>query len=78
MTSIKNKLAFGLALTVSVVTGLAVAASAAVDTGVVDLATSAGTSIKDTGLAILTVLIPLAVGLYLARKALPWAQRMIR
>lgn len=49
----------------------------AADASVVSLATDAGTSIKDTAIGIITVLIPLAVGVYLATKALPWAKRMI-
>lgn len=41
------------------------------------VATSAGTSFKDTGIAIVGVLVPLAVLLLLAQKALPWARRML-
>ncbi len=77
MDSIKQKLGVGAALTLSLVATLAGVAHAAVDSAVVDLATGAGTSIKDTAIAVLTVLIPLAVGVFLARKALPWAKRMI-
>ncbi len=77
MTSLYNKVGYGFAATVAIVTGFATQAFAAADTGVVTLASDAGTSIKDTALGIITVLIPLAVGVYLARKALPWAKRMI-
>jgi hypothetical protein len=41
------------------------------------LATSAGTSFRDTGIAVIAVLIPFAIALLLAKKALPWARRML-
>lgn len=41
------------------------------------LATDAGTSFRDTGIAVVAVLIPLAVALILAKKALPWARQML-
>lgn len=41
------------------------------------LATNAGTSFRDTGIAIVAALIPLAVALILAKKALPWARRLL-
>ena len=41
------------------------------------LATDAGESFRDTGIAVVAVLIPLAVALILAKKALPWARQML-
>lgn len=49
----------------------------AADTGVVTLATDAGDSIKDTAIAVITALIPLGVGVFLARRALGWAKGMV-
>ena len=43
----------------------------------VDLAEDAGTSFRDTGIAVVAILIPLAVAFMLAKKALPWARRML-
>jgi len=42
------------------------------------LATSAGTSMRDTGIAVIAVLIPLAVALALAKMALPWAKKFLK
>lgn len=57
----------------SVSIGMAYAATATPES----LATSAGTSMRDTGIAVIAALIPLAVALILAKKALPWARRLL-
>lgn len=44
---------------------------AVVDSSIVDIATDAGTRIKDTALAVIQVLVPLAVGWMLATRAVP-------
>ncbi len=43
----------------------------------VNLAQDAGTALRDTGIAVIVVLIPLAVALALAKMALPWAKRFL-
>jgi uncharacterized membrane protein len=48
------------------------------DTAVTALATTAGTDIKDTAIAVVGALIPFAVSVYLVKKALPWAKSMIK
>jgi hypothetical protein len=73
----KTKIGYGFAIATALVAGITTSAFAAADASVVSLATDAGTSIKDTAIGVLTVLIPLAVGVFLARKALPWAKRMV-
>jgi predicted alternative tryptophan synthase beta-subunit len=73
------KRAYGaLAAFVTTIMVSSVAAMAAVDTGVTSLVTSTGADIKDTALASIGILIPLAVGVYLARKAFSWAKAFIR
>jgi len=53
-------------------------AQAVADPDVVDAATDAGDSIKVTTIAVVVALIPFAIAVYLVRKALPWAKRMIK
>lgn len=47
------------------------------DAALVDLATTVGEAIKETGTAIILALAPLAVGLHLARRAVSWAFGMV-
>ena len=63
----------------TVVTFLAVSVGMAYATAPtpVSLATDSGTDFRDTGIAVIAALIPLAVALILAKKALPWARRML-
>jgi len=48
-----------------------------VDTVVTGLGTTVATSIKDTGVALILAIAPLAVGLHLARRAVSWAFGMV-
>lgn len=48
------------------------------DADVVGLATDAGGALKETGIAIVTALLPLGVGLFLAKRAFGWAKSMVR
>lgn len=50
---------------------------AAADADVVATAATAGTAIKDTAIGVITALIPLAVSVFLLRRALPWAKSMV-
>lgn len=50
---------------------------AAADADVVTAATTAGTAIKDTAIGVIGALIPLAVSVFLLRRALPWAKSMV-
>lgn len=52
-------------------------AVAEADAGAVALATSAGESLKETTLAVIEVLVPLGVGVFVARKALSWAKSFV-
>jgi hypothetical protein len=70
----KFGLALGAAFASLVVTAQVAMAQAATP---VDLAEDAGTSFRDTGIAVIAILIPLAVAFLLAKKALPWARRML-
>jgi hypothetical protein len=47
------------------------------DAELVGLATDTGEAIKTTGVAIVLALAPLAVGLFLARRAVSWAFGMV-
>jgi hypothetical protein len=49
----------------------------AVDTLVTGVANTTGSAIKETGVAIVVALAPLAVGLHLARRAVSWAFGMV-
>lgn len=66
-----------LGLTVASLVGSAAAAFAVVDSSVVDIAQNAGADFKDTAVAVIVVLVPLAIGIFLARRALPWAKQML-
>lgn len=48
-----------------------------VDTAAVNLASDAGGDLKDTAIAVFTALIPLGVGVFVARKALSWAKSFV-
>jgi hypothetical protein len=50
---------------------------AVADAGAVALATDAGEGLKDTAIAVITALIPLGVGVFVARKALSWAKSFV-
>lgn len=70
------KLSVGASLAMATVFGWVGIAGAVTPTPE-QLATDSGTAFRDTGIAIIAVLIPLAVALLLAKKALPWARRML-
>jgi hypothetical protein len=71
-----KKLAFA-----SVVVGVIAAsmgmAHAAADATTVTSATDFATTLKDTVVAIIVAVVPMALTVLLARKALPWARRII-
>lgn len=50
----------------------------AIDAGAVALATDAGESLQETAIAVITALIPLGVGVFLAKKAFGWAKSFVR
>lgn len=52
-------------------------ASAAADATTVTQSTDFATTLKDTVVAIITAVVPMALTVLLARKALPWARRII-
>jgi fluoride ion exporter CrcB/FEX len=52
-------------------------ASAAADATTVTSATDFATTLKDTVVAIIVAVVPMALTVLLARKALPWARRII-
>lgn len=53
-------------------------AGATVDSDVVDAATTAGTDLKDTAIAVILVLIPMAIAVFLTAKVISWAKRFVR
>lgn len=75
--TLSSKIAVGAYVAVVAVLAFGSAAFAAAPPTPVDLATSAGSDFLSVGIAIIGALIPLAVGLLLAKKALPWARRML-
>lgn len=48
----------------------------AADAAVVTFATDLATSIKDTGLGVITVVAPLGIAVWLARRAIGWAKSL--
>lgn len=52
-------------------------AAAAPDADTVTLSTGFATTLKDTVLAIITAVVPMALTVLLARRALPWARRIL-
>lgn len=52
-------------------------AGATVDSSVVTLTTTSATDMKDTALAVITAIVPLAVAVLLAMKAIPWARKFL-
>lgn len=64
-----NKLTVALAVVTASVVGFVGNAFAAENEAIVDAATAGGTDMSDTMLAIAAALIPLAIGVWIARKA---------
>lgn len=52
-------------------------AFAAADADTVTQSTAFATTMKDTVLAVITAVVPMALTVLLARKALPWARRIL-
>ena len=74
---ISHKVAVGASLVWALVLGVALDAFAQTAADPVSLATDAGTDMRDTAIAVIAALIPLAVALLLAKKALPWARKFL-
>lgn len=73
----RSKIGYGFALVAALVFALSGVAGAEVVTGVTDIATDVGGDLKDTILALITALIPLAVGVFLAKKAFHMARSWV-
>lgn len=72
-----NKLSAAVLTVCASIFLFASAASATVSTEAVDTATSVAGDLKDTFLAVVAVLIPIAVTILLVKKALPMAKRWL-
>lgn len=64
-----TKASVGLGVIVTAVLGFVATAGATANEDIVDAVTAGGTDMSDTMLAIAAALIPLAIGVYIARKA---------
>jgi hypothetical protein len=74
MNTLRSKAGYAVALVGALVMALTGVAHASVVTGVTGIASSAGGDLKDTVLALITVLIPLAIAVFLAKKAFHMAR----
>lgn len=75
----RNKLAIAfLVMSVSIASAVpAFATPTTTAQSPVDLATTAGNSMRDISIATIAALIPIAVVVLLAKKALPWARKFL-
>lgn len=69
LNSTANKVTVTLGLVMAAVVGFVSTAGAVADPVIVDSVTDGGTNMSDTMLAIAAALIPLAIGVFIARKA---------